>query len=200
VISIQQAAINAFVAYLAARMPDCEIEGRWPVRDFLTKTISVVPAGSRKDEYLDPRVLSKANQGDTQTRAIYQVAHCYQPLQLDVWAVGHLERDDMMARLDQFLRAGSSSLTGVFNPDPVGSGCLVKVMDGWQESNTTADFIFEDPDVDDEPSSIDRSQFRASYRGGAYFKLTIPAVTARQKVIKLSLLLDGLAPREDWIA
>lgn len=195
-ISIQQAAINAFAAYLATKMTDCEVEPRWPVRDFLAKTISVVPAGSRKDDYLDPRILSNEVEGDTETRAIYQVAHCYQPLQLDVWDTSHLGRDDIMARLDGYLRAGSSSLTGVFNPDPVGAGCLIAVQDGWEESDTTADFNFEDPDTDDDTNTVGRSQYRATYRGGAYFKLTIPAITSRQKVIKLSLLLDGVEPRE----
>jgi hypothetical protein len=197
-VSIQQAGINAFAAYLQSKLPDCKVENRWPAPDrkLVSKTITVIPAGSRKDDYLEPRILSKVNQGDSQTRVIYQVASCYQPMQLDVWCTGHLERDDLISRLDTFLRAGASSLTGAFSPDPVGAGCLIAVQDGWQESETTADFIFEDPDTDDEPSAVEASQFRATYRGGAYFKLTIPAIVSRQKVIKLSLLLDGLEPRE----
>lgn len=198
-VSIQQAATNAFVAYLAAELPDVRVEGRWPPPDrkMVTPAITVVPAGRRQDTPIDMRVLSKANTGTSNTRALIQIAACYQPYQLDVWTTGHLQRDDLMARLDALLRAGETALTGVYNPDPLGHSVLVAVADGWEESSTTADFTFEEPDIEDLPNSVEVADFRAIYRGGAHFVLTLPVVVARQKVGKISLLLDGDTDRTE---
>lgn len=192
-VSIQQAAANAFAGWLGQQLSDVKVEARWPAPDkqLPPKAITLVASGARRDSPIDPHLLSKTNQGATQTRAIWQVAACYQPFQLDVWATRDLDRDDIIARLDVLLYSGEKFLTGVFNPNPVGAGVLLAVQDGWQESGTTADFSFEGPDLMDDGNTGVRSIYRASYRGGANVMLAIPVVSARQKIIDFKLRLDS---------
>lgn len=200
-VSIDQAATNAFVTYLTTKLPDVKVSGRWPGQTFPGKAITVIPAGSRKDTAVDPRVLSKVNVGSTQTDAVWQVAACVQPYQLDVWATSYLDRDDIKARLDEHLRAGYGSLSPTpANRDPFGNGCCIAVTNGWEAFQTSAKFTFEDPDYTDTPDSISRSQFRLTYRGQATMMLALRKTTARQKVLKLSLLLDGVLPRQEYTA
>jgi len=191
-VSVQQAAANAAVAYFKTRLPrDIAVHARWPGKDFPGKAITLITAGSRRDQPLDPRILSKSNRGDNQTRAIWQIAECTQPFQLDLWATSHIERDDLIARLDEILRAGFAPLTDVVFKDPVANGFFVKLADGWEEAETTAKFSFTSPDIDDSADAFARNQFRATYRGTAWMKLTIIATSPRQRAINLTALLDG---------
>lgn len=183
-VSIQQASANAFAAWLHAQMPDVTVFSRWPNFTRLpAKAISVVTAGARRDIHLDPHLVSATNSGSTDTVGIWQVAACFQPFQLDVWTTSHVDRDDIVARLDGFLRADASALTGAYNPNPVGNGVLIAVQDGWQTAGTIADFQFENPDTDDTGDEVSADQYRASYRGGAGVMLTVAKTTARQKLI-----------------
>lgn len=125
---------------------------------------------------------------------VWQIAACTQPVQLDVWADSDVERDDIMARLDTALNAGESALAGVYNPDPVGHGLLLALADGW--TNSSADFYFDAPDLDDLPDSVGRSVYRATYRGDSNFMLTLSSTTARQQVIKFRAALDSY-PTDD---
>lgn len=190
-VTVQQAAANAAVAYLKTQLPDVAISSRWPGKDFPGKAITLITAGSRRDEAMSPRVLSNVRLGDNQTRTTWQVAECTQPFQLDVWATSFLDRDDIVARLDSALRAGLNPIPWVTSADPVANGFFVALEDGWEESQTTAKFSFLNPDYEDSPDSVARSQFRATYRGTAWMKLTVPATVARQKHIHLVSYLNG---------
>lgn len=191
-VSIQQAAANAFAAWLASKLPDVEVEPRWPAPDKRKppKSITLVMAGSRRDTPLDPRVLKKTNTGATQTTATWQVAACSQPFQMDIWTTREVDRDDIIARLDQLLHSGDLSLSGVFNPMPVGHGTPIAVMDGWEDFGTIADFSFEEPDTDNEADTADRAIYRATYAGDANFMLTVTTVTARQVAINFAQRLS----------
>ncbi len=183
-VTIQQAAANAFAAKLATYLPDVVVEPRWPASDKQKppKSITIVMAGPRRDTPLDLRVIKQTNTGATQTTAVWQVSACVQPFQMDVWALSEVERDDVLARLDQFLHMGDTWL-GSFNPMPVGVATLVAVQDGWESFNTIADFTFEEPDTDNEADTPDRAIYRATFRGDAHFKLAVTTVTARQLAI-----------------
>ncbi len=184
-VTIQQAAMNALAEYLGLNLPDVDVTPRWPSpgKELPPKAITVVLAGSRRDEPMDLRQLSFVNSGPLQSSVVWQVSACKQPFQLDIWARSDLQRDDILARLDNFLHAGESTLAGVFNPDPVGHGVLLAVNDGWEACGTTADFLFDNVDLEDSPSAVGVGQYRATIRGNAYMMLTLTTLTARQKTI-----------------
>lgn len=184
-VSIQQAAANAFATWLATKLPGVAVEPRWPSPDKQkpSKSVTLVMAGPRLDTPIEPRMLSATNTGATQTTAVWQIKACSQPFQLDIWTTRESERDDLIARLDQCLSAGASSLAGAFNPNPFGHGALIAVQDGWEDFDTIADFDFEEPDTDNDADTSDRAIYRATYRGNAHFKLTVTTVTARQLAI-----------------
>ncbi len=190
-VSIQQAACNAAVAYLRTKLPGLQIHARWPGQDFPGKAITLITAGSRQDQPLEPRILSKTNQGDTQTNAVWQIAHCSQPVQLDIWAKTWDDRDSLLADMDRLLRGGFSPMPAITFGDPIGAGLWVSLQDGWEATETTAYFSFQQPDFEDIPESIGRDQYRAIYRGNVWMMLSIPAVSFRQKTINLTSILDG---------
>ncbi len=194
-VSIQQAAANAFAAWLQTKLLDVVVEPRWPAPDKVKppKSITVVTAGRRRDIPIDLRLLKKTNEGPTQTRAVWQVAACTQPFQLDVWATKDIDRDDILARLDHWLHQDQASLSSSFVATPAGIGNLIAVGDGWED--TVADFEFEEPDLLETADAVNRSLYRASFRGNAHFMLTVTSLTARQKAINFRLRLaegDGL--------
>lgn len=184
VVSVQQASANAFAAWLQVQMPDVTVFSRWPnFRSLPAKAISVITSGARQDINLTPHLISATNSGSVNTSGIWQVAACFQPYQLDVWTTSHVARDDIVARLDVFLRADASALASAYNPNPVGSGVLIAVQDGWAAAGTIADFSFGNPDTDDTGDEVSADQYRASYRGGAGVMLSVVKTTARQKLI-----------------
>lgn len=184
-VSIQQAAANALATWLQTKLPDVVVQPQWPSPDYTKpdKVISIVTAGVRSDLPLDPRVVGRTNLSDTTANFRWQIAACKQPFQLDIWTTSDVDRDDIMARLDQVIRAGATPLAGVYNPNPVGHGCLIAVQDGWQSYNTIADFSFDEVDTDTTSDTQLRDIYRATYTGDAFFMLTVSAVSARQLVI-----------------
>ena len=191
--SVQQAAANAFATWLATKLGnDVVVEPRWPSPDKRKnpKVVTVVMAGPRRDTPIDLRQLSTTNVGATNVRTVWQVAACTQPFQLDVWAESDVELDDIIARLDEVLHTGESSLASLVGAMPVGHGNLIAVGDGWDDFGTIADFSFEEPDTDDSGDTADRNIYRATYRGDAHFMLTVSTLTARQLVIKFLATLN----------
>ncbi len=189
-VTIQQAAANAFATWLQSKLPDVPVEPRWPAADKQKpeKSITVVAAGRRRDTPIDLRLLKKTNVGNTQTRAVWQVAACIQPFQLDVWATKDVVRDDILARLDQFLHQGQASLLTSLAATPAGFGTPLVLGDGWEDS--IADFDFSEPDLENTSDTVNRSLYRATFRGNAYFMLTVSSLTARQTVINFQLRLQ----------
>jgi hypothetical protein len=180
-VTIQQAAVNALATWLTSQLTGgVTVATRWPSPDrpLPAKAVTILLAGARTDIRLDPEILSATNLGDFQTTVVWRLMACTQPLQLDVWAQSDFERDDIMAQLDTALNAGESSLAGAY-ANPVGHGCLVAVADGWPAS-TTADFVFNSPDIDDSPESAKRSEWRGTYRGEVHVMLSVTKVSARQ--------------------
>jgi len=189
-VSIQQAAQNAIAKYLQGVLVDCIVDPQWPVPDkrLQDRLVTVIPGGARQDEPLDIKELSRTNVSDQVARSVYRVAACYQPLQLDVWCTSQVSRDDILAQLDDVLFSGAIPL-GAYNPDPVAHGNLVTLEDGWEE--TIADFSFENPDLDDDTEPVLRDEFRATFRGGAYFMLTVTRENARQKLLEFRQTLGS---------
>lgn len=192
-VTVQQAACNAFATWLGSNVLDTVVEPRWPAPDKKKppKSITLITAGRRQDEAVDLKLVKNTNLNTAQTTAIWQVAACTQPMQLDIWALTDIDRDDLMARLDDLFHSGESSLTGAVNPMPVGTaGNLVALGDGWESCGTIADFVFQSPDVEMTSDVTGRGLYRATYRGNAYVMLTATTVTARQLAINFALQLS----------
>ena len=189
-VTIQQAALNAYASWLGGLMPDVTVTPRWAAADKQrpAKSITIIPAGRRIDEPLDLGIVSKTNVGPTQVTTQWLLAACQQPMQMDVWANTDVERDDILARLDDYLHAGTSSLASAVNPMPVGTGTPINLADGWD--STIADFVFDNPDLSDTTDTVGRSIYRATFTGDAYFMLTVTTLTARQIAINFQLRLS----------
>ncbi len=128
---------------------------------------------------------------------LWLVNMCEQPMQLDVWASYDAVRDDIMARLDTELNADATAarLDGAFCP--ARSGLLVDLEDGW--AGTTAEVLFDSPSIQDGETSAGTSEYRATYRGKAWFNLYVRAQSARIARVKLNQTLYsstavGIAP------
>lgn len=190
-VSIQQAACNALATFLASKMTGVTVAARWPAPDkaLPRKAITVITAGSRRDTAIERKLLSSANSGDTDVDAVWQIAACTQPLQLDIWAHSDFERDAMMADLDIYLNSGETGL-GVGNYE-VGSGLLLSLANGWDAYDTTGDFAFDESSTDDSSDAVGVSTYRATYRGNAYVMLSVPSTTPRQLIINFTQFLDG---------
>lgn len=195
--SIQQAACNALATWLRSQMPaDVTVEPRWFEPDVelpaITaghpKAISIVPAGKRKDNLLEPKLISKVADVDATTATYrWQVAEIVQPVQLDAWAGFDVDRDDMLARLDQALHAGLGATCGDVNCDPIEPTVTVPLGDGWQGR---AEFDLGAPDTTDTPTSSGQSEFRATYSGEARAILYVDAESPRMAAITIRLRLS----------
>lgn len=180
-VSIQQASANALANYLSTTLTGgVTVDTRWPSPDMplQNKVVTVLLAGSRQDEFMEPQIMSYSNVGSTQSSVLFRLKACTQPMQLDIWTTSDVERDDIIAQLDIALNVGEASYISTY-VDPVGPGCLLAVADGWPAS-TTADFVFENPRVDDSPESVKRSEYRATFTGNCYVALSVTKTTARQ--------------------
>src|SRR5579864_5517484 len=123
-VSIDQAAINAIKLWFAANLPaDVVIDDRWPEpsRSLPVKAITILPAGAREQDYVDPQIVSATSLGPSTNNQMYSwlVALIKQPLQLDVWTKSDVDRDDIKARLEPILFAGEGLTLGSYNADPV---------------------------------------------------------------------------------
>lgn len=188
-VTVQQAVQNSLQEWLATKLPEeVEVNDRWPDAtpnmtaakgsDSRLKTISILRAGPRQDEPIQPeledgRVVVDA----THKTYVWTVLECKQPLQIDIWTAYDIDRDELMALLDEALHAGDETL-GRIGGDPVRTGgVLLPVGDGWSTApfETFADFVFESAEAFDTPTSVQRSEFRGTIRGYASFTLSVAA-------------------------
>jgi hypothetical protein len=192
-ISVEQAAQTALKTWIASQLSGVTIFDHWPdMQDLPARAISILRAGTREDEFVDIVCIAEPTPG-TYT---WRLRACEQPLQLDVWTTSDPARSDIMARLEAILNAGPSfTLNAVSFPDvptdPFTAGILLQLPGAW--SNTLADFTFDEPRVVDSPTSIKEREYRATYRGRAYFDLTLSTTSPRMTRIDWKSYLNGAA-------
>ena len=186
-VSIGQAACNALAAYLKQRFtPDVRIYDRWPEPNIKLppKAISVIKFGKR--ERLDVAAVGFVDTitpiNATTAVCTFRVGSYIQPVQLDAWATSDVERDDLVARLDEYLTAGQDeTLDPSLTDDPVRDGVLLPLNtdDGWSGN---VDCWLDEPEINDTPESVQRSEFRAMYVGelrGAFSRaVEVPLMTS----------------------
>lgn len=193
-VSVQQASLNALQAWLTQSLPkDWKISARWPdpERRLPAKAVTVIPAGPVEWTMVEPKVVG----GPTSVGIAGSGAFTWllrlgiMPVQMDVWSNTDVSRDDMMASLENVLNAGTSQ-TGTnamgMPSDPFRNGVLLALGDGWSGN---CDFVFNQPEWQDDPSSVQRSEYRATMRGESVFNLygTATSVIMAQAQLKQKL-------------
>lgn len=178
-VPIQQAAINALATWLTTRLSGTgiEVRRRWtePDKQLPAKCITIIPAGPRQDELLEPVVVSQSTTAGV-TTYVYRIGCATQQLQLDIWSTYAPVRDDIIALLDWHLNVGEAITLGVPGRDVVRRGLLLPLSDGW---SGYADISFDSPSYFDTPDSAQVSEFRASYRGEAVIDVTVTAIAPK---------------------
>lgn len=192
-VSIQQAARNALAEWLTSEIAseDIEIEPRWVESDrpLVSKRITIIDAGPRTVEWLQPEIVASTNVDTEGGEDVVKVDGTWsfgfitQPVQLDVWTQSDVELDDVIARLDAALNAGERGL-GLTNVDPFRAGLLLALGCEWVPGNV--DFLFEQPVVLQGPASVGEGEWRATYRGRATAQLVQSARSPRLARILLN--------------
>jgi hypothetical protein len=120
---------------------------------------------------------------------LWRVAEVEQPVQLDVWAVEDVGRDDVVARLEQVLHAGPGASAGELSDDPVSEYLELVVGDGWTDAKAEA--IFDAPSYSDDSESKRRDEYRARYGGtltvSRFIRSQSPRMTRAQLVAIVGL-------------
>jgi hypothetical protein len=187
-VTIQQAARNVLASWLVAELSTVTggvaTEPRWVESDqkLPSKRITIIDAGPRDIEWLEPEALRTTNvdleAGNPVKKVdvVWGLGFITQPIQLDVWARSDVELDDIQARLDASLNKGSRGL-GLSNVDPFEPGLRRHLVDGWAPG--IVDFLFEEPVLLQSPTSVGEGEWRAMYRGRATAQMTQTGRTAR---------------------
>lgn len=174
-VTVVQAAANALALWLIKSLTsDIKVLEKWPEPDtqLPPKAVTVLKVGKRSRIPLTQ--LSVANVkvigNGPLARVGYQIGSVEQPMQLDVWATSDAERDDILAQLDVALYAGIDQTLGLPG-DPVRDGLLLPLLDGHDGNN--CDYWFDEPQIDDTPDAVQRSEFRAILFGEARMALVV---------------------------
>lgn len=198
-VSVQQAAANALATWLSTQLAAVDggvvVEPRWfeADRQLPPKAISIIPAGPRSIEWLAPSLLTQTNNGATQVDTVWALGFVQQPVQLDAWAPSDVELDDLVNRLDAALNQGQMGL-GLALANPAANGLQLNLADGWAPG--TADIAFDAPSIDETPSSVGETRWRATYRGQVNCLLTQAATTARIATLTLKQRLRVADPTD----
>lgn len=159
---------------------DIDVSPRWPAEGEILppKAVTVILAGNRRDMAWEPRIIAAQNDGSVGSTIRAQVVACEQSFQLDIWATSDVERDDILAQLDDALRWDSTPLDGIADWS---NGLLLRLTDGWED--TFADLSFDGVDNTDTPDSVMRFEYRSTIRADASFILSVTRSVARQTAI-----------------
>lgn len=193
-VPVHIASFNALCNYLASAMPDVKVEPRWPdpSKQLPQLGITIIPAGGLKKLYMDqPQVVtSEVIPSSVNKIWTFRIAEYEQPFQMDVWSHFSADRDDIVARLENYLNVGDSQLSVNSNNVsilPAQTDSLVlELADGWEGSNATY-YFDESITYDDTPEQVARQEYRATYSGNLYCNLT-KKVVAPQLTTALVLL------------
>lgn len=206
-VSIGQAAVNALADWLRISIAsDIVVSPRWPdpAKKLPSKAVTVIKVGSRsRVDATCLSLVSRVDIDDKTTKATFMFGGMTQALQIDVWASNDDDRDDMISQIDDALTAGveqtlargqdpiAAGITG----DPIRDGVLVPFLaaDGYTGN---VDCLFDDAVVDDDPQSIQRKEYRATYSGEAQFAYVVTRTVPRMKstTLKLQTHQGAVAP------
>lgn len=208
-ISIGQAAASALATYLGAALTDdIGVVDRWPEfgprlfqatspgePDFRA-VVSVLHVGRRErlSVVMGPRLGDVTPMPGGQVQITWQIGSYVQPLQIDVWAKTDDDRDDVVRQLDELLNAGSNAIPGAPRTDPVADGLALQ-LDPASGYVGIADYYLDEPENNEDPEAVIRSEYRASYFGEARGPFTRTVIVPAIKAAHLqSYLAAGTLP------
>jgi hypothetical protein len=175
------------------------VHARWPeaTTKLAPKTVSVLLAGPREDQFLDPIPIARVDTGQNRALFTWRVRACKQPLQIDVWATSHAARDDLVAQLEQALNVSETKSLGVSNADPVRQGVVLRLPEPW---GGLSDFLFDSATANDSSDAAQRSEYRATARGSAWMDLTVQAESARlaRATLRARITNGGAVATDDY--
>jgi hypothetical protein len=208
-VSVEQAAGDALVAWIASQLTDVDVNDEWPdpnVPPAASGEITVLRAGACDETLVVPPQVLKTvpDAPPAVTSNFYYRTHaCEQPMQLDVWATSKPRRDDIINRLGTAMTAGKAlTLSPAYfaaegistNQDPVVQSIVLQLASPWD--HLVAAYQFEAPETDDTGDEVSRAEFRATYRGTAFFDRTVIRKLARlvQVAMTVSPTQSGASP------
>jgi hypothetical protein len=202
--SVQQAAVTAFVAYLTVQLVAVFGEGKVLVEDrfpeagppmfdkTLRRRVTVICAGEREDLFVQANVVrAKPISSSEKVRMGWRMKACRQPLQLDLWATTSVELQELMAEVDVALHQGPGVTLGLTNADPVRDGVLLALNPDTGHEGFT-DVFFEGPSIVNDGAEQQQRECRAMYRGALDVDLVVEAISPTMARIKLRETIDGI--------
>lgn len=192
-VSLVQAAANALKLWLeTALSPDITVFEKWPDpnTELPPKAVSILKIGKRLRMpawQIDVAKVQPIGNGPA-AQVTYQLGGIEQPMQIDVWATSDAERDDILAQLDTVLYAGIDQTLGLPG-DPIRDGLLLPLLDGYEGNN--CDYWFDEPEIDDTPGAVQRSEFRAIFFGEARMSLIVTPNELTPIIQQVVPVLDG---------
>ncbi len=185
IVTLQQAARNALATWLTSELSSVPVtvEPRWaePDRQLRPKHITIIDAGPRDLEWLQPEVLYstlvdlEGGNSVKKVDAVWSFGYATMPVQLDVWAQSDVGLDDIIARLDASLNKGTRGVS--VQTSPFDGGLALNLGDGW--SPGIVHLEFGQATLMQSPGSVIEGEWRAMYRGTASAQMTQAARTAR---------------------
>jgi hypothetical protein len=210
-VTVQQAAQTALQVYLQplfdayflgpALSGDpaerCVVSDRWPEPDsgLPRRAVSIIEAGAREDTYLQGDDIAMVAQPDGKTGLYtFRAKACRQPIQLDVWSNYNVQRDEVLALLDDYLNRGERFTLGIPNGCPTRDGVLLP-LDAASGHTGFADFTFDGPKTLDTSTGARVREYRSAISGFIDVDLTVQALTPilARVLIKMALSSDSLA-------
>lgn len=197
--SLEQAACTALADYLQAQFdavftgPEaCVVSDQWPAPDsgLPKRAVSILCAGPRQDMNVQEQDIRSTPIAGNLRLYTWRVACCSQPLQLDVWATSAAARDDVVARLTDYLRKGPRFTLGLPNADVTRDGVLLALDPAKSDFQGFADFQFDGPKRMDTSDSTRKREFRSSIMGSVDVDLTTQAATGTLALVNLLIALD----------
>ena len=185
------AAENALVAWISSQLTDIMISKEWPTPGEPINpngSVSILRAGGCDETpVIYPNPTKVVPIPYTNNAQFYWRTHaCEQPMQMDVWATSELRRDDIVERLNNALTAGrAQTLSPAFfatfgvdpNQNPVEQCIVLQLAAPWD--HLVGAYQFESPETEDSAGSNKRREYRATYRGSAFFDRTVIRVSPR---------------------
>lgn len=192
--TVQQAAVNALVAYLREELPDVTVNNEWPASEAALPelAVSVLMAGKRVDDHSAAEVVAVEGDGDERVYT-WRVKYATQSLQLDVWANYPGPRDALLAQLDDILNRGefytlAEDAVEVGAADPTRDGLLLALRPSDGHAGFV-DFTFDGPSISDSADRAIRHEYRATIVGEAEMVVTTKTTHPVLRVAGLRLRL-----------
>jgi hypothetical protein len=194
-VSVEQAAVNALKTYLQSQLDsDIKISGTWPNPDkaLPAKAVTILKIGPRIDTKIEPQLIGSAELAPvdpTKMAYTWQIKAVEQRIQLDVWAKYEGVRDDIQSQLDSALNQGTYVTLGPgLDRSHFSDGLTLRLGDG---HTGYVSFLFDGPEIADEPDSAQRNEFRTTQVGTLYTYLAVTKVMPRIARIHLPVEADG---------